>query len=132
LCVAGLPRSLTEVLRMLVLRWIFFLLLISLPALAQPVEGDWTYLRMVEDGKTREFSGSGLPWLELKKGLWSLMLSGRLSGGGPYSIAGNRLTMKYEDGSLYGTFQVKMAEPGMILTGVGDSKGFDLHCQRQK
>lgn len=117
---------------MRILHCFLLFLLVSVSVLAQPVEGDWTYLRMVEDGKVKEFSGAGLPWLELKKGLWSLMLSGRLSGGGPYSIAGNRLTMKYEDGSLYGTFQVRMAEPGMILTGVGESKGFDLHCQRQK
>ena len=82
-------RRLAELPRVPVLQWFLFLLLISVPVLAQPVEGDWTYL-------------------------------------------GNRLTMKYEDGSLYGTFQVQMAEPGMILTGVGESKGFALHCQRQK
>jgi hypothetical protein len=106
--------------------------MLTVSAVAQPLEGNWEYVKMVSDGKVKEFQGSGLPWLELLKGQWSLMLSGRLSGGGPYQFSGDRLLMKYEDGSTYGDFRVQFAPPGMVLTGVGPSKGFDLHCRRVK
>lgn len=87
---------------------------------------------MTAEGKVDKFEGSGRPWLELKGGTWSLMLSGRLSGGGPYVSQGRKLIMKYEDGSLYGDFEAVLKEPYLELTGVGETRGFDLKMQRVK
>jgi hypothetical protein len=113
---------------------VFLLLtvLFSAPAIAQSIDGDWEYTSMTSEGKLKQFDGNGKPWLELRNGQWSLMLSGRLSGGGIYTQQGKKLIMKYDDGSLYGDFDVVLTEPKMTLTGVGETEGFDLGLQRVK
>ena len=74
----------------------------------------WSLISMTKKGEAVK-DGSNPPDVEFcKSGDWGILHYGGRREAGTYQVTGNRLVMKYEDGSLYGDYT--MTQNGNILT----------------
>lgn len=75
----------------------------------------WDLLSMTEKGQ-QERVNSTTPNVQFcHDGTWAILHSAGNLEGGKYQMQGSRLVMKYEDGSLYGDYQIKRSGDEMIL-----------------
>lgn len=75
----------------------------------------WDLLSMTEKGR-QERVNSATPNVQFcHDGTWAILHSAGSLEGGKYQMQGNHLVMKYEDGSLYGDYQIKRSGDELIL-----------------